>query len=90
MINKNKIAIVLASVCVLLSMAITVQIKTIKRTSIGGTQNFSQDNLKDEVLKWKEKYEIETRNLTNMEKELAKIREEGAKTIHLHQQKKQK
>lgn len=79
MINKNKIAIVLALVCVLLSMAITVQIKTIKRTSIGGAQNFSQDNLKDEVLKWKEKYEAETRNLTNMEKQLATIREEGAK-----------
>mgnify|MGYP006990327944 FL=1 len=60
-------------------MAITIQIKTIKRTSIGEAQNFSQDNLKDEVLRWKEKYEIETRNLTNMEKELAKIREEGAK-----------
>ena len=50
-----------------------------KRTSIAGSKNFAQDNLKDEVLRWKEKYEAETRNLANSEKELAKIREDGAK-----------
>ena len=79
MMNKNRIAIVLGLVCLLLSMAITVQINTIKRTSIAGSKNFAQDNLKDEVLRWKEKYETETRNLANSEKELAKIREDGAK-----------
>lgn len=77
--NKNKIAIVLGAVCLLLSMAIALQINTIKRTSIGGNKNFSQDALRDEVLRWKEKYETEIRNLEIAEKELTKIREDGAK-----------
>lgn len=77
--NKNKIAIVLGAVCFLLSMAIALQINTIKRTSIGGSKNFSQDALRDEVLRWKEKYEAEIRNLEIAEKELAQIREDGAK-----------
>lgn len=77
--NKNKIALVLGIVCLILTMSIVIQINTIKGTSSTVTKNFSEDNLRDEVLKWKEKYDKETVNLENAEKELAKIREDTAK-----------
>lgn len=77
--NRNKISIILGIVCLILSIAIVVQIKTIKGTSSTVVKNFSEDSLRDEVLKWKEKYDNETRNVENAEKELIKIREEITK-----------
>ena len=77
--NRNKISIILGIVCLILSIAIVVQIKTIRGTSSTVVKNFSEDSLRDEVLKWKEKYDNETRNVENAEKELIKIREEITK-----------
>lgn len=77
--NKNQISIILGAICLLLTIAIVVQINTMKGTSSTVTKNFAQDNLRDEVLKWKEKYDTEIRNLEIAEKELDKIREAGAK-----------
>lgn len=77
--NKNKIAILLGVVCFLLTIAIVVQINTMKGTSSTVSKNFSQDSLRDEVLKWKEKYDNETQKLEEAEKELTNIREESTK-----------
>lgn len=77
--NKNKIAITLGTVCLLLTIAIVVQINTIKGTSSTVSKNFSEDNLRDEVLRWKERYDEETIALDNAEKTLSKIREESTK-----------
>lgn len=77
--NKNKISVILGGICLLLTIAIIVQINTIEGTSSTGVKNQTQDNLKDEVLKWKEKYDNEIKNLEIAEKELNKIREAGAK-----------
>ena len=77
--NKNRIAITLGIVCLVLTIAISVQIKTMKGTSSTVSKRFSEDNLRDEVLKWKEKYETETLNLDNAEKRLATVREESTK-----------
>ena len=77
--NRNKISIILGIVCLILSIAIVVQIKTIKGTSSTVAKSFSEDSLRDEVLNWKEKYDNETRNVENAEKELIKIREEITK-----------
>lgn len=77
--NKNQISIILGTICLLLTIAIVVQINTMKGTSSTVTKNFAQDNLRDEVLKWKEKYDTGIRNLEIAEKELDKIREAGAK-----------
>lgn len=74
--NRNKIAIVLGIVCSILTIAIVIQINTIKRTSY--TVSGSSSELKDEVLKWKEKYDNVTTNLDNAEKELANIRESSS------------
>lgn len=77
--NKNKISIVLGIVCLILTIAIVVQINTIKGTSSTVSKNFSEDNLRDEVLKWKEKYDNEATNLDDAEKQLADIREQSTK-----------
>lgn len=75
--SKNKIAITLGIVCCILTVAICVQINTIKVTNMAVGQAFSENELRDEVLKWKEKYENISKELDNAEKRLAKIREES-------------
>lgn len=77
--TRNKIAIILGIVCLLLSIAIAVQIRTMNGTSSTVSKNLSDDALRDEVLKWKEKYDIQTENLEKAEKELSNIREEASK-----------
>ena len=75
--NKSKIAITLGIVCFLLTAAICVQINTIKSSNLTVAQTFTENNLRDEVLKWKEKYDNISEELDNSEKELAKIREKS-------------
>lgn len=77
--GKNKIAITLSVVCFILTIAICVQIKTIKNTNSTVAQSFAENNLRDEVLKWKEKYDNISQELDNAEKRLSKIREESTK-----------
>ncbi len=77
--SKYKIAITLGIVFVILTAAICLQINTIKNANSTVSKTFAEDNLRDEVLKWKEKYERISDNLDEAEKRLAKIREESAK-----------
>ena len=71
--NKNKIAIILSVMCLILTVAIIVQYKTVKDASklTGFTTN---SELKTEVLKWKEKYEEAYKNLEKSEQKLEKQR----------------
>lgn len=73
--GKNKIAITLGIVCAILTIAICVQINTIKKANTTVGQTFSENDLRDEVLKWKEKYDNISDELDEAEKRLAKIRE---------------
>lgn len=73
--SKNKISILLGVVCMMLSIAIAVQINTIRGTGSTMSSNFTEDSLRDEVLEWKEKYDNATTELDEAEKELATIRE---------------
>lgn len=77
--DKNKIAITLGIVCSILTIAICVQINTIKSTNSAVAQTFTENSLRDEVLKWKEKYDNISQQLDVAEKNLAKIREEATK-----------
>lgn len=77
--DKNKIAITLGIVCFILTASICVQINTVKSTNSTVAQTFTENNLRDEVLKWKEKYDNISNDLNNAEKELAKIRENSTK-----------
>lgn len=73
--SKAKIVVTLGIVCLMLTIAICIQVNTITKTNISSTQNLSDDTLKDEVLKWKEKCDKITIESELMEKQLDKIRE---------------
>ena len=75
--NKNKIAITLGIVCLVLTIAIVVQINTIRGTNTTVSQTLAEDNLRDEVLRAKEKYDNTYSELEKAEKELARLREKA-------------
>lgn len=73
--ERNKVAITLGIVCIILTIAICVQVNTIQSANTTVSQTFAEDNLRDEVLKWKEKYDDMAEELDKAEKNLTKIRE---------------
>lgn len=77
--NRKTVAITLGIMCLILTLAIVVQYKTIKNASIFiGTSNVNSE-LKSEVLTWKERYDEEYKKLENEEKILEKERENASK-----------
>lgn len=74
--NKLKIGIILGVMCCFLTSGIITQIKTVKNspTTVGKTQ--TENELRDSVLRWKEKYENAYEKLERKEKELEKLREQ--------------
>lgn len=77
--SKNKIAVVLGIVCCILTICICIQIKTIENTTKTVDQTFEENDLRDEVLKWKEKYDNISIRLNEAEIKLDKIRQEATK-----------
>ncbi len=69
MTNKKTIALVLGIMCFALTTGICIQIKTVKNASITISQNYEENNLRAEVLKYKEKYD-------NLLKETEKVDEQ--------------
>lgn len=61
----------------MLTVSIVVQVNTIKWTNSTVTKKLAEDELRDEVLKWKEKYDNATLELENAEKELSRVREDS-------------
>lgn len=57
MTNKKMIGLVLGIMCFALSMGICIQINTVKKYSTTISQNYEENNLRAEVLKYKEKYD---------------------------------
>ena len=77
--NKKQIAITLGIMCFILTLAISIQLKTVYNSA--DTTNLSQsreeDELRDEVLMWKEKYDNEYLALTESSKKLEDIRKQA-------------
>ncbi len=73
--NKKQIAITLGIMCVLLTTGIMIQLSTIEEANNTVGQSRNDNGLRDEVLKWKEKYDRTYEYLDNAEKELEKWRE---------------
>lgn len=78
--NKNKIAITLGIMCMLLTIAIAVQIRTTKNNSLTVGQTLKENSLRDEVLKWKEKYDNKYKELEVAKKQLEKERQQSTST----------
>lgn len=77
--NKKVVSITLGAMCLILTIAIIVQYKTIQDSNktIGITGSNSE--LKSEVLAWKEKYDEAYKHLAKAEKELENQRESASK-----------
>jgi len=73
--KKNIIALTLGIMCFLLTCAIVIQIKTVNSTNSTATVNTRENNLRDEVLRYKERYDNKVEELERAEKELEKERE---------------
>ena len=77
--KKNEIAITLGIMCVILTFLIAIQLKTIKNASITVGDSFTENSLRDEVLRYKEQYDNSYRELKKAQEELEKERQKAAK-----------
>lgn len=75
--NKKIISLVLGLMCVALTYGICVQIKTVNNSNSKISQNYEENQLRAEVLKYKEKYDNKYKELENAEKNLEKEREKA-------------
>lgn len=66
--NKKVVSATLGIMCLLLTVAIVVQYKTIKNANAVVGINDANRELKSEVLIWKEKYDEAYKKLENEEK----------------------
>ncbi len=73
--NKKQIAITLGCVCLLLTMSIFIQIKTINNANKEVTKTLTNNDLRDQVLRWKEKYDNAYASLQSAEKTLEQVRQ---------------
>ena len=77
MTNKKIISIILGIMCLALTLGIVVQIRTIKSTNSTIGQNQEADDLRDEILRYKERYDNKFKELETAEKELEQEREKA-------------
>ena len=75
MTNKKIISIILGIMCLALTLGIVVQIRTIKSTNSTIGQNQEANDLRDEILRYKERYDNKFKELETAEKELEQERE---------------
>ena len=68
------IALVLGIMCFALTAGICVQIRTVKESNIATSKNYEENNLRAEVLKYKERYERRYKDLEEAEKKLEEER----------------
>lgn len=77
---KNwKIALTFGIVCCILTIAICIQLKTVDDTNSTVSQTLTSNDLRDQVLKWKEKYDKAVADLENSEVKLENIRLQSTK-----------
>ena len=63
--------------CFVLTMCIAIQIRTVTNSNSTASQSFIDNGLRDEVLRWKEKYDNAYQELLASEKQLTQIREQA-------------
>lgn len=75
--NKKQIAITLGIMCFILIVAICIQLKTIENTTTTISQSLKENGLRDEVLRWKERYDNVYEELNQSLKELEEVRKQA-------------
>lgn len=72
--KKWRIALTLGVVCFVLTIAICIQVKTIDESNSTAVMTLTGNDLRDQVLKWKEKYDKAAVELENSEQKLEETR----------------
>ena len=78
-LNKKMISIVLGLMCFSLTLGICFQVKTVKSSNSTVGNSYEENNLRAEVLRYKEKYDNKYKQLEAVEKELEKERQNSTK-----------
>lgn len=87
--SRRKIVIILAIMCFIIVAAILIQIRTIEGINSPVLKVIADDNLRDEVLKWKDRYDTSASNLEKTEKKLEKVRQKATKNDENFKEKEQ-
>ena len=85
--NKKTISIVLGLMCFALTLGICVQLKTVKGSNSVISQNYEENNLRAEVLRYKEKYDNKYKELEKAEDELEEERQKSTENNSYLEQK---
>ena len=78
--QEKKIAALLGIMCFLLTVGICIQMRTVTSTASRMGRTYAENELRDSVLKWKEKYDLAYDNLETKESKLEKLRESASKS----------
>lgn len=70
MTNNKVSSLVLGIMCFALTACICIQIKTVQNTSSTVSQNYEENNLRAEVLKYKEKYDNQIKEIEKIDQQL--------------------
>ena len=73
--NKVKISVLLGIMCMFLTMGIVIQIKTVSNSTTTVGKTLVENELRDSVLRWKQKYENAYVTLETKEEELNELRD---------------
>ena len=87
--HKQMVSIVLGIMCFALALGICIQVKTVQGTNSTISQNYEENNLRAEVLKYKERYENRYKELEKAEAELEKARQSSTENNEDLEQKEQ-
>ncbi len=85
--SKKVISIVLGLMCFALTLGICVQLKTVKGSNTVISQNYEENNLRAEVLRYKEKYDNKYKELERAEEELEEERQKSTENNSYLEQK---
>ena len=77
--DKKQVAITLGAMCTLLTTGIIVQVNTIENNSVSNITRTTNNDLRDQVLRAKERYERTFAELQNAEGKLEDIRQQATK-----------
>lgn len=73
--KEKNIAIMLGIMCFLLAVGISVQVRTVTSNASKFGRTYAENELRDNVLKWKEKYDLAYEDLQRKEAKLEKLRD---------------
>ena len=77
--ENEKVSIVLGFMCFALTLGICIQLKTVQGSNFIVSQNHEENNLRAEVLKYKERYDNKYKELEKEEEQLQKETQNSTK-----------